>query len=545
MTRYLRYALPRHPRTGLPALGIRKDGRPIFAILGADENGDTALADDPRLAGLSEKDRAAFASLIAREQSLLVDASRASDEIEAITGQYGTDRDKMPAGQSQRLDNMQRRARGLAAELEDVNEDILRRARTYSAARRSERTGRGLEHIGNGPDVHLRRHGDPWSGLEQGVTDTPTGLRSRATDMAEYVADVPQEGRKAFADAVAGDQDRQALLARWALATGRDSYRSAFAKVLANPQRGHMLWTEAERAAFADVDVISRAMGEGSNGAGGFMVPFFLDPTVMLTNAGTISAIRRLARTEMISTNAWHGVSSAGVTAEWLAEASEAADASPTLAQPSVPVHKMDAFVPYSFELEADQPLLGGELQKLLADAADVLTATAFATGDGTGKPRGVTVGISSGSKVAVGTADTLVTDDVYALQNALGARFQLRAAFVAALPTINRIAALETANGALQFPEVRDGQLLRRELAEDSNLPSVGATSGAGNDAVAIYGSLSDGYLIAQQVGTRLEYIQNLFGANGRPTGQRGLMLWARVGGDVINTNALRVLTA
>ncbi len=46
-------------------------------------------------------------------------------------------------------------------------------------------------------------------------------------------------------------------------------------------------------------------------------------------------------------------------------------------------------------------------------------------------------------------------------------------------------------------------------------------------------------------RVGTQVEFIQNLLGANRRPTGQRGLQMWARIGGDVVNSNAIRLLEA
>jgi hypothetical protein len=48
------------------------------------------------------------------------------------------------------------------------------------------------------------------------------------------------------------------------------------------------------------------------------------------------------------------GITSAGATAEWKAELAEAADASPTLAEPAITIHAGDAFVPYSFEVGMD-----------------------------------------------------------------------------------------------------------------------------------------------------------------------------------------------
>lgn len=69
------------------------------------------------------------------------------------------------------------------------------------------------------------------------------------------------------------------------------------------------------------------------------------------------------------------------MTAEWLAEAAQAADASPTLAQPNIPVHKGSAFVPYSYEVGMDGVNFAREIQGLLVDAADQLQNTAFTTG--------------------------------------------------------------------------------------------------------------------------------------------------------------------
>ena len=59
-------------------------------------------------------------------------------------------------------------------------------------------------------------------------------------------------------------------------------------------------------------------------------------------------------------------------------------------AQPSVPVHQADAFVRFSFEIQGDAPTFMAEPSTLLQDAADQLTATAYTTGDGSGRPTGV-----------------------------------------------------------------------------------------------------------------------------------------------------------
>ena len=175
----------------------------------------------------------------------------------------------------------------------------------------------------------------------------------------------------------------QTWVKRWAIATGSEAYERAFAKKLADGDNGHLTWTRDEAEAWRVVAAVraeQRAMSL-TDTAGGFLVPMHLDPAVLLTSNGSINPLRSLARVVQIAGDEWNGVTSAGVTAEWIAEAAEVADATPTLGQPSIPVHKADAFVPFSFEVGMDAPNFMEELSTLLQDGAEQLTATAYTSG--------------------------------------------------------------------------------------------------------------------------------------------------------------------
>lgn len=106
--------------------------------------------------------------------------------------------------------------------------------------------------------------------------------------------------------------------------------------------------------------------------------------------------MRQISRVVQTTSDTWQGVTSAGVTAEWTAEAAEMADASPTLAGPSIPVFKGDAFVPFSFEVEGDAVGFLTELGKLLMDGAEQLNATAYTTGNGTTAPKGIITALAA-----------------------------------------------------------------------------------------------------------------------------------------------------
>lgn len=339
---------------------------------------------------------------------------------------------------------------------------------------------------------------------------------------------------------------------RYAAAAGAEAYERAFAKLLGNPERGHLEWTAEEADAYRAVRAVQneqRAMSL-TDTAGGYMVPLTLDPAVLLTSAGSINPLRQIARVVQTATDAWSGVTSAGVTAEWTAEAAEVADASPTLANPSIPVHKGDAFVPFSFEVQGDAVNFLGELSKLLIDGAEQLNATAYTTGSGSGQPTGIiTKLVASAGAVPLitpATAETLAAGDVYTVQNALPPRFQPNAQWCANLAIINTLRQFETSNGALKFPALQDNQpvLLGRPMNEVSNMDGSINAAASENNYVLLYGDFASGMVIVDRLGSTLELVPHLVGANRRPTGQRGALLWFRTGSDVVIPQAFRLLS-
>src|SRR5258708_31484380 len=85
-------------------------------------------------------------------------------------------------------------------------------------------------------------------------------------------------------------------------------------------------------------------------------------------------------------------------------------------------------------------------------------------------------------------------------------------------------------------MPEGRGGQIAGIRTAQLSTL-ATGVTSGT---KVAVVGNFSKGFLIADRLGATVEYIPQLFGAANRyPTGQRGLILWWRVGSTTIGSGS------
>ncbi|OBI02937.1 hypothetical protein A5679_17410 [Mycobacterium scrofulaceum] len=392
--------------------------------------------------------------------------------------------------------------------------------------------------------------GSPGRDEHDAYTRDRTGLRGqamRAVDRHVKAGRLHERGAETI-EHVIGSGNPWA--ARWAAVTGDEHYGSAFCKWLSGPQ-GHLRWTAQEAEAFRRVEALRdemRALGIGDSGSGGSaMVPTFLDPSILLSSAGSTSSLRAIARVETIATNAWNGVSSAGVTAHWYDEFEEVSDDSPTLTAPNVPVHRGSAFVPYSFEVEQDALNLIPELQRILLDAALQLSDASYTTGSGTGEPKGfvTAIGAVADSRVSPTTAETLKSDDVYAVQNALPPRFQANARWAANLSVLNLLRQMETTNGALLFPSLQDSPptLLGRPAHEQSNmLSSWDPSATSAHNYVLAYGDWRQ-FLIVDRIGATFERVDHLFGTNRRPTGERGGLLWWRTGSDVLVPNAFRLL--
>src|SRR5690348_16624183 len=131
-------------------------------------------------------------------------------------------------------------------------------------------------------------------------------------------------------------------------------------------------------------------MTEGTTTAGGFGIPVFIDPSIIMTAQGSDNPFLQIARQVDVNTNAWKGVSSAGVTWSFDTEAVEVSDDSPTLAQPTVTVYMARGLIPYSIEVGQDYPSFASEMQNLLAEGYDELLVDKFTRGTGTGEPQGV-----------------------------------------------------------------------------------------------------------------------------------------------------------
>lgn len=319
------------------------------------------------------------------------------------------------------------------------------------------------------------------------------------------------------------------------LTTGSPTYQRAFGKHLV----GRPLSPEEQR---------SLSLTAAS---GGYAVPYTLDPTIIPTSNGSVNPLRQIARVETISgSNIWKGVSSGAISASRDGEATEVSDDTPTLAQPSITVTKVSAFVPFTYEVGMDWGALQQEMAVLLQDAKDdeeastTASTSGFVTGDGTGEnPQGVITGATS--TVAAGTAAFTVAH-FYSLMQALPPRYRPRAQFLGNLAIYNLIDQFDTSGGGLFWGDLRDpsggggdSRPLKGKPAWEASAMASVLTAGS---KILLYGDFRY-YCIVDRIGMDIQIVPHLFGASGRPTGQSGIYANWRNSGKVLSASAFRVL--
>jgi HK97 family phage major capsid protein len=436
-------------------------------------------------------------------------------------------------------------AKPIISRMEEIRA-ITRTAQASASNREGGDGGQAQRLGGRAPEFMQRK--DPLA--ERSETRDYT-LLPAADVIARAATLVEQHARRGL---LPGDRGEAAThvaqapgIARHMLLFGGDDYYEAFREYVNDPTGPGL-----QRAAGA----LSLASAQG-----GYLLPYFLDPTIVLTTDGTTNPYRRLTTPKKITTNAYQGVNSAGVQAAYLDEAASAGTANyQGVGQIQIGVKKAAAWVYGSLEANEDTNF-ADQLPTLLGDAKDVLEETNFAVGTGgtalnSGVPLGIAAALGTAQRVAAGTTGTIAAQDIYNLEAALGPRFRLdpSVGFVSNITNINKIrSASPSGAGSSFWATLGDGtpsRLLNHQIEES---PSLTVTSGAGGtgtgssgtaNTLAVFGAWSN-FLIIDRIGMSMLFEPMIKDtSSGTPKGQQGWFAFWRSGAGVTTANAFRALT-
>jgi HK97 family phage major capsid protein len=399
---------------------------------------------------------------------------------------------------------------------------------------------------------------NPWRDPDRGplVHETAQGYVQRAHtaletvserlghDGAELLATLLSERRDLTGVSVRRSADEVRQGAEMILSLSSPYYESAVRHWLRNPDlfrtgMGAMVWSDEERESVHAVmnnELCRAAFAESSGAVGAFALPLQLDSTILFTNAGIASPHRNLARHELGTSNTWNGVTSAGATANFVAEATAVTDTTPSIGQLVITPYKIMTWIYGSFEV-LDDTNLAEQVPRLFDEARSRLEGTVFATGSGTPpNPFGVVT-----RSAADATAGNPTAALIYAMDQNLPPRFRNGGKVAwAANETVRNICrqipAFTGAVTSIVNDNTADGipEMLGYDFYESSAM-----LSGTVGNRELLLGDWSSYIIVDRLPSVVLAEPLVLTGSPGLPTGQRGWLNYSRVGADTVTQGA------
>lgn len=402
----------------------------------------------------------------------------------------------------------------------------------------------------------IQRAGNPWR-HESGPLDheSAAGFVSRAHSAVEAVSErLGHDGAELLSTLLTERRDDRGVSVRRSADEVRDAaamvvalsspfYESAMRAVFRNPDLfrtgiGAMVWSDDEREAVHSVmnnDIVRAAFAETSGAVGAYALPLQLSPEILFTNAGIASQHRNLSRHEVGTSNVWNGVTSAGATANWVAEGVAVTDTTPALGQLVIQPWKMMTWIYGSFEV-MDDTNLSDQVPKLFEEARGRLEGSAFAIGTGTAQPWGVVT--RAGADASAGA---LTAAMIYNLDQNLPPRFRNggKVAWASNESIRNVVRQIPKFTGAVESivnDNTPDGipEVLGYDFYESSAM--LGGTTG---NRELLLGDWQSYIIVDRLPSVVLAEPLVETGSPGLPTGQRGWLNYSRVGADTVTQGA------
>ena len=261
-----------------------------------------------------------------------------------------------------------------------------------------------------------------------------------------------------------------------------------------------------------------RVLSKASSAAGGYLVPTDFDDQVASVRRAR-AVIGNLAR-ELVTdegtviqmpSSTTHGV------ATWTAENAGYTASDEVFSQVSIGAFKAATRCIASEELVQDA---AGDFDRWLADELGqriaVLEETAFAAGDGSGKPLGL-IHSSSGYSVvtaATGSSTVFKLADVKAAYDALPVAYRASASWIFSPSSFSSLAGLTATGGEIVLPSLHAAEpsLFARPVYVSPDFPAAGASARS-----AFFGDLSLAYTVRRVRGLGVQRIMEMHSDNGQ----------------------------
>jgi HK97 family phage major capsid protein len=358
------------------------------------------------------------------------------------------------------------------------------------------------------------------------------------------MTDTEQKDFDASAAEVARIEDllaKQSLVASWG-GTSKPtviSQQSEPTGITATAEYKDAFYAFARRGNTARPEILA-ALGEGSGAAGGYLVPVSLDNAIQ-QKAALQAAMRRVSRVIQTTSDRNFALEGDLSVAAWTVEADSIPETTPTFDRVTLKAYKIAAVAKVDAELLYDSAFnLEGELASQFGRAFGIVEEAAFISGDGNGKPTGVTTVAPVGVHAASPSAIT--ADEVIGLYHSLNPAYRAAASWVLNDSTALQLRKLKfqigsDAIGYIWQPGLQAGtpdRLLGQPVYYSAQMPILAASN-----VSIVFGDFASAYVIADRVPRTFQRLVELYAG----TDQIGFRATQRVDGNVVKSEAVTAL--
>jgi HK97 family phage major capsid protein len=281
---------------------------------------------------------------------------------------------------------------------------------------------------------------------------------------------------------------------------------------------------------------VLNALQVGSSTEGGNIVPTELDAAIV-EYLQDFNEFRGLVNVEQAGSDRDIPIETTLGAAAWTAEEADYNDSDAAFGKISLTAHKLTRIITISEELAQDSIFdLMIYLARNFGKCFGLAEEAAIVAGNNSGKPNGFNTAAGTGVTVAGTTAITAA--ELIDFYHSVTAPYRRGATFVMADGTAAAIRKLVDGNGQFIWqPGLQAGQpdmLLGKPVVTSASMPAM--TTGL--DAIS-FGDLS-AYTLMERGGRQVQVLKELYAAKG----QIGYRMFARMDGDLIDTNAVKNLT-
>lgn len=255
------------------------------------------------------------------------------------------------------------------------------------------------------------------------------------------------------------------------------------------------------------------AMTEGTDADGGYIVPQEYQNTV-IAKLNALSATRGLST--VITTMSTTNIPTEGdaPTFAWIAEEGAYGETKSTFGKVQLGAYKLGGIIKVSRELLQDTNIdFDSYMAGQIARGIDKAEAPAFATGDGSGKPKGYVTGATVGANSTTAATDAVTADEIIDIFFDLKAEYRERATWRCNDATMKAISKLKGSDGHYLVGTLADGVTMTikgRPVVIDNSMADLGAGA-----KFIVFGDFSY-YQIADRGDMTIQRLDELYAANG-----------------------------